>query len=387
MKTEHKIIFSDATEMEDVPSQSVDLAVTSPPYPMIQMWDEIFSKQSSSVKDALIKRDGSKAFELMHAVLDPIWAEVYRVLKFGGFACINIGDATRTINGNFVLYPNHMRILKSALELGFSALPCVLWRKQTNAPNKFMGSGMLPAGAYVTLEHEYILILRKGVKREFKKEKNKKIRRESAIFWEERNTWYSDIWFDIKGTSQALNKKKSRLRSAAYPFELAYRLINMYSAKGDIVLDPFLGTGTTIYAAMASGRNSIGYEIDTSLRDTIREVNDQIINTSNEYIKNRLLKHIQFVIKWIEEKGAFKYKNKFYGFPVMTSQEQDLILNELIDHNDTGDNAFEVKYNEKPQKEFCKNWEREMERKDSDQITDDINCSYRDKDTDQMKLY
>ena len=65
-----------------------------------------------------------------------------------------------------------------------------------------------------------------------------------------------------KGTTQVLKKKDVRSRSAAYPFEIAYRLINMYAAKGDVVLDPFLGTGTTTYAAMASGRNSIGYEMD-----------------------------------------------------------------------------------------------------------------------------
>ncbi|MBE9530322.1 MAG: site-specific DNA-methyltransferase, partial [Proteobacteria bacterium] len=170
MKTNHKVIYSDSKNMEAVPSESVDFMVTSPPYPMIAMWDEMFAQQSASVKEVLAKGDGTNAFELMHQVLDPIWKEVYRTLKFGGFACVNIGDATRTINDNFVLYPNHMRILKSAVDLGFSALPCILWRKQTNAPNKFMGSGMLPAGAYVTLEHEYILILRKGPKRVFKKE-------------------------------------------------------------------------------------------------------------------------------------------------------------------------------------------------------------------------
>ena len=71
------------------------------------------------------------------------------------------------------LYPNHSRILAAMLKTGFSALPLILWRKPTNAPNKFMGSGMLPAGAYVTLEHEYILILRKGSKREFQQSPEK----------------------------------------------------------------------------------------------------------------------------------------------------------------------------------------------------------------------
>jgi len=387
MKTNHSVIYSDAKRMDAVPSESVNLIVTSPPYPMIKMWDELFGRQNFHVKKALEKENGTDAFELMHTILDPIWVEVYRVLKFGGFACINIGDATRTIKGNFALYSNHMRILKQLLELGFTALPDILWRKQTNAPNKFMGSGMLPAGAYVTLEHEYILIVRKGPKRLFKKENDKKNRRESAIFWEERNVFYSDMWFDIKGTKQALNKMDTRSRSAAYPFEMAYRLINMYSAKGDVVLDPFLGTGTTTYAAMASGRNSIGYEIDAALRDTFGEIRNGLVSFSNRYIQNRLLRHIQFVIQRIKEKGPLKYKNNYYGFPVITSQERELILNELIDLKNFKDDTFQVTYSEEPQKEFCKDWAKELKRKNIDRITKQIFYSSRDKNSDQLKLF
>lgn len=387
MKTKHKIFFDSSNNMADVPSESVNLIVTSPPYPMIQMWDDIFAKQNASIISAIKNGNGAKAFELMHKILDPIWDEVYRILKFGGFACINIGDATRTIKEDFVLYSNHTRILKKLLEIGFTALPDILWRKQTNAPNKFMGSGMLPAGAYVTLEHEYILIVRKGSKREFKQEKQKEIRRESAIFWEERNIVYSDIWFDIKGTLQAINNRKTRSRSAAYPFEIAYRLINMYSAKDDIVLDPFLGTGTTTFAAMASGRNSIGYEIDTTLRDTMNVVMDKIVPISNGYIQNRLLKHVQFVTNRIKEKGSLKYINSFYGFPVMTRQERELIINDLISVNETGKDIFEVNYNPQPQDEFHKDWSKELEDKNIDQITEQIYSSNKEKNSSQMKLF
>ena len=147
MKTNHKVIYSDSKKMEAVPSESVDLMVTSPPYPMIAMWDEMFAQQSASVKKALAKGDGTRAFELMHQVLDSVWREVFRVLKFGGFACINIGDATRKVNDSFKLYSNHARILSCCMALGFHVLPEILWRKQSNKPNKFMGSGMLPVGA------------------------------------------------------------------------------------------------------------------------------------------------------------------------------------------------------------------------------------------------
>jgi len=361
MKTSHETIFSDSGCMQALADESVDLIVTSPPYPMIEMWDELFSRQDAGVKKKLRQGDGAGAFELMHRLLDSTWKEVYRVTKTGGFACINIGDAVRTINGDFVLYTNHARILTYAQELGFSSLPCVLWRKQTNAPNKFMGSGMLPAGAYVTLEHEYILILRKGPKREFSTEAEKKNRRESALFWEERNTWFSDVWLDVKGTPQALNDKDARKRSAAFPFELAYRLINMYSVKNDLVVDPFLGIGTTTAAAIASGRNSIGYELDPALGDALIRLKDGIVDTSQGLIRQRLIKHVEFVVQRLKTKGVLKHENIHYGFPVMTSQEKELLFNDPLNIKNTEPNVYEVEYSTEPQKAFCRNWVSELE--------------------------
>lgn len=94
MITQHKIIFKDSRKMKQLTNGSIDLIVTSPPYPMIEMWDEIFIKQNSKIGDALYNRNGPLAFELMHQELDKVWGEAYRVLKDGGIACINIGDAT-----------------------------------------------------------------------------------------------------------------------------------------------------------------------------------------------------------------------------------------------------------------------------------------------------
>ena len=348
MKTTHKILFQDSRDLKNIPSESIDLIVTSPPYPMIAMWDDMYGNQDPKIQNALACGDGRMAYELMHKILDSVWDEMFRVLKNGRFACINIGDATRTINNDFCLYPNHARILTHLLNIGFSALPDILWRKRTNAPNKFMGSGMLPAGAYVTLEHEYILIIRKGSKRQFKTEDEKENRRESALFWEERNIWYSDIWMDIKGTEQRLSNGMSRLRSAAFPFDLAYRLINMYSVKSDIILDPFLGTGTTVAAAMTSGRSSIGVEIDESFQHTICPVECQVVDFSNEYMFHRVLSHIKFTENRIQNSGTLKYTNRHYGFPVVTSQEQSILLNDLQEVQDCGDNIFEIKYTTKP---------------------------------------
>ena len=357
MKTVHQMSFSDSKRMENVPDESVDLIVTSPPYPMIEMWDTIFSKQNQKIKKAIQNNDAPVAFELMHQELDHVWNEAYRVLKRGGIVCVNIGDATRTIGKDFALYPNHSRILSHFLKIGMSSLPAILWRKQTNAPNKFMGSGMLAPGAYVTLEHEYILILRKGGKRDFKSPEEKLLRRESAFFWEERNSWFSDIWFDLKGTTQELNNDKMRKRSAAYPFELPYRIINMFSIKDDTVLDPFLGLGTTTLAAMTAGRNSIGFEIDNTFRDAIISRTNTLIQTSNQRIRDRIKNHLNFVEVRFEEKGAFKYKNRHYQFPVMTNQEKDLLINKVSSIEQVEQNGFEVHYSMKPQREFHKNWD------------------------------
>jgi DNA modification methylase len=347
METTHKVFYHSSRDMAEVPSNSIDLIVTSPPYPMIEMWDDIFSDQNNKIADALKKRDGNKAFELMHRLLDPVWDETFRVLKSGGFVCINIGDATRTINKAFSLYPNHARILQYVRQIGFTPLPDILWRKQTNAPNKFMGSGMLPAGAYVTLEHEYILIIRKGPKREFKTDAEKTKRRESSFFWEERNIFFSDIWFDLKGTSQGQTKSSYRERSGAFPFDLAYRLINMYSVKGDIVLDPFLGTGTAMKAAMAGARNFIGYEIDIQLEAAVNSVKDDIVDFSNQIIQTRLKKHINFVKERIKSKKVIKHRNEHYDFPVITEQEKSLKFNKLISAIQTDKGIIKVNYSTK----------------------------------------
>jgi DNA modification methylase len=357
MKTAHKTYFENSKTMEVIPSASVHLVVTSPPYPMIEMWDAVFSDQNRDIAKALRKADGLLAFELMHRELDPVWKEAFRILVKGGIACINIGDATRTIGNDFKLYPNHSRILAAMTAAGFSALPAILWRKPTNAPNKFMGSGMLPPGAYVTLEHEYILIFRKGSKREFKKDLEKQMRRESAFFWEERNAWFSDVWLDLVGASQNRSAdKNTRLRSAAFPFELPYRLINMFSTKNDIVVDPFLGTGTTMASAMATGRNCIGFEIDSGFQHQILSIADTIVETSNNRINRRILNHIDFIDRRSRENYKFKHVNPHYKFAVMTRQEVDLFFNPLKNVAQVDEHTMKVTYTVTPASDFKGDW-------------------------------
>ncbi|MFW6363334.1 MAG: DNA-methyltransferase [Spirochaeta sp.] len=325
MHTTHRFLFESASCMKELSEESVDLVLTSPPYPMIGMWDAVFAEQEPRIGTHLTVGEETAAYEKMHGLLDPVWEQSLRVLRQGGFLCINIGDAVRTINKNFRMYTNHSRITIQCERIGFQSLPSILWRKQTNAPNKFMGSGMLPSGAYVTLEHEHILLFRKGGKRIHHPEDSSR-RRRSAMFWEERNSWYSDIW-DFKGARQLLDGEQGRFRSAAFPFELAFRIIHMYSMQEDTVLDPFVGTGTTTLAAVASGRNSVGIEIDPSLRPVVEKTLAVDPAELNKRQQQRLLAHDIFIKQYTQAKEREpRHTNLHYGFPVITRQETELRL-------------------------------------------------------------
>lgn len=331
MTMNHTIYFNAAQNMSQLKEKSIDLVVTSPPYPMIEMWDDIMSNQNPDIRSAFENNKPREAFELMHQELDKVWAECWRVLKEGSFLCINIGDATRTIDGDFALYNNNTRIIQACEKLGFTNLPNILWRKATNAPNKFMGSGMLPCGAYVTLEHEWILIFRKGCKRAYKKAEEKAARRDSSFFWEERNVWFSDIW-EIKGVKQTIDNAPSRDRNASYPLELPYRLINMYSQKSDVVLDPFMGLGTTAIASILSERNSVGFEIDSLLKPLLKDILCSVdILKANALIHDRYKKHLAFIDDRIKQKKEVKYDNVHLGCKVMTGQETDLTFHYIDD--------------------------------------------------------
>jgi DNA modification methylase len=258
----------------------------------------------------------------MHDALDAVWRELDRVLVPGGIACINVGDATRKVDDRFRVYPNHARITDAFEGLGFDPLPDVLWRKPANSAAKFMGSGMVPPNAYVTLEHEYILVFRKGERRSF--EPGSQRRYESAFFWEERNQWFSDVWTDVRGRVQTLDGDDLRDRAAAYPFEIPYRLVNMYSVYGDTVLDPFWGTGTTTLAAMVAGRDSVGYELDADFVEHFAERVGDVPAVARDVVADRLAAHREFVAARREDGDEPGYDATHYDFPVVTKQEQDI---------------------------------------------------------------
>ncbi len=319
IETRHETHIRSAENMKELPENSVDLVVTSPPYPMIGMWDTIFAKLDPAIAQALEEGTARKAFFLMHEKLDAVWEELPRLVKEGGIVCVNIGDATRSMNGRFELHPNAARITEKMLALGLSALPSVIWKKPTNAPNKFLGSGMLPVNAYVTLEHEQILIFRKGAPRFFETSEERRRRAESALFYEERNRLFSSFW-EVGGKKQLLSGK-NRERSAAFPLEIPLRLIRMFSVREDTVLDPFLGTGTTQFAAAMLGRNSIGFEIDASLVTDLSDTLASLPATSRDSIEGRIARHEDFVKS---SKTPLHYRTEAGGIPVKTRQEEGI---------------------------------------------------------------
>ena len=306
--------------MKEVEDESIDLIVTSPPYPMYDMWDSMFSNMNAEIGDCL-KTKPMRAFELQHRELDRVWDECIRVLKDGCYFIIDIADAPRSFNKDFQLFDSHSRIVSYITNKGLKELPPIIWKKPTNSPNKFMGS-FLPCNGFVTSEHEYILIFKKGTKRIFTDEE-RQLRRESAFFYEERNAWFSDTW-NVVGTSQKIDSE-ARDRSAAYPLELPYRLINMYSMKGDTVLDPFGGLQTTSKAAMLLGRNSIGYELDKLLKPLIA-VNLESSPTFNHLAHGRLLRHLDFI-----KNRECKYHNSNLNCNVVTNYETDIRLDVIKD--------------------------------------------------------
>ena len=276
--------------MSEVADCSIHLMVTSPPYPMIQMWDKQFADHDPKIEKLWQKLSEdcqeetvSQIYDAMHENLAKVWAETYRILVEGGIACINIGDATRSVNGKFRVFPNHSRIIEHCEKTGFTSLPYILWKKPTTKPmykgkGAFLGSGFLPPNAYVTLDCEFILIFRKGKLRHFPP--RDPTRYESALTKKQRDEWFTQIW-QITGTRQ--NTSELERRTAAYPDEIADRLIKMFSIKNDTILDPFLGSGTTTKTAMQNERNSIGYETDQNLVPTItKKINEDTANLAAE---------------------------------------------------------------------------------------------------------
>lgn len=254
MKFNHRIIIGDSRQMHEVTDASVQLIVTSPPY--WQLKDYGSDEQIGF----------NHSYEEYINNLNLVWEECFRILEDGCRLCINIGDqfARSVYYGRYKIIPIRTEIIKFCETIGFDYMGAVIWQKVTTCNTTggatVMGSFPYPRNGILKLDYEFILIFKKqGVAKPVSRE----IREESKMTTEEWNQYFSGHW------NFAGEKQDKHL--AMFPEELPKRLIKMFTFVNDTVLDPFLGSGTTMLAARNLNRNSIGYEINGDFLPIIKE--------------------------------------------------------------------------------------------------------------------
>ena len=255
-RTVHETRQGDARDLSHIDDATVHLVVTSPPFWTLKEYPKS-SGQLGAVED----------YEAFLDELDKVWRECERVLVPGGRVCCVVGDVCvprRRLGRHFVM-PLHADIQVRSRAIGLDALTPIHWHKISNGVTEAKGNGSgfygkpYQPGAIVKNDVEYILFLRKGGEYRKVTQLQKAL---SMLTREEMQSWWRPAWMDIRGASTRQG------HPAPYPSELAERLIRMFSFAGDTVLDPFMGTGSTIVAAVAAGRNSMGVEIDSGYMDT-----------------------------------------------------------------------------------------------------------------------
>jgi modification methylase len=226
-KYENTIILGSSERMQEIPDNCVHLMVTSPPYNVTKEYDEDLSLQ-----------------EYLH-LLRNVFTETYRVLVNGGRAGVNVANL-----GRRPYLPLSDLISQIMMEIGFQMRGEIIWHKGAGAGvSMAWGSWQSAANPVLRDVHEYILVFSKG---SFSRQKRKG--QENTISKEDFMEWTKSVW-----TMQPESAKKIG-HPAPFPMELPDRLIQLYTFKGDMILDPFMGSGTTALAAIQSGRRYVGYE-------------------------------------------------------------------------------------------------------------------------------
>ena len=246
----HRLQLGDSRHLALEP-ESVELVVTSPPYWTLKKYNDR-EGQLAEVQD----------YDEFLDALDEVWRIAYRALVPGGRMVIVVGDVnvSRKAFGRHLVFPLHASIQERCRLIGFDNLAPIIWYKIANAQYEmgaggFYGKPYEPNGV-VKNDVEYILLQRKpgGYRKP-----DLASRLMSIIPAPHHAQWFQQVW--------RLSGASTRDHPAPYPHHLAERLIWMFSFVGDTVLDPFLGTGTTMVAAAAHGRNSVGCEIDPDYFD------------------------------------------------------------------------------------------------------------------------
>lgn len=224
-----KIYCKSSEHTDELPDSSVHLMITSPPYNVGKEYD----------KDLSLKE--------YRELLTNVFKEVYRVLVVGGRACINVANL-----GRKPYLPLHSFIIEDMLKLGFFMRGEIIWDKGSSAGiSMAWGSWLSASNPSLRDTHEYILIFSKGDNGRAKTEN-----KENTITKEEFMEYTKSVWAFPAQRASAVN------HPAPFPIELPERLIKLYTFSGDVILDPFMGSGTTAIAAIKNGRYYVGYDID-----------------------------------------------------------------------------------------------------------------------------
>jgi len=242
-------IFCKSSElMSELPDNSIHLMITSPPYNASKDYDDNLSLDEYL---GLLKR---------------VWQETHRVMVTGGRVCINIANL-----GRKPYIPLHSYIIEDMQNIGFLMRGEIIWNKASSASSSTAwGSWMSAANPVLRDIHEYILIFSKD---SFSRKREE---RENTICKEDFLEWTKSVW-----TFPAVSAKKIG-HPAPFPEELPYRLIQLYSFKGDVILDPFAGSGTTCLSALKSERNYIGYDVNQEYIELANTRIREYILTANE---------------------------------------------------------------------------------------------------------
>ncbi|HED07769.1 MAG TPA: site-specific DNA-methyltransferase [Ignavibacteria bacterium] len=266
MNTKHKVIFGNCMSMTELSDASIHFIVTSPPY-----FNAPFDYKGLF-----------ENYEQYLGVLKRMAKESFRVLQEGRIFALNIDDML--VNGQ--KYPITADAIKIFQNVGFRYRDKIVWKKPDGYLRISKRSGVLLQNPYPMYFYpdnllESIVIFQKGKfdYRSISKEVREKSKIDKKEFQD--NNWHKTIW----EITNVLPGSKLEKGVAAFPDELAYRLIKLYSYAGETVLDPFLGSGTTMKVARQLKRNSIGYEIIRDLENVIRIKVDFKMDNNNDSFK------------------------------------------------------------------------------------------------------
>ena len=257
--------------MSELKDSSVHLIITSPPYWQLKDYG---TENQIGFNDS---------YENYVNNLNLVWSECFRVLHDGCRLCVNIGDqfARSVYYGRYKVIPIHSEIIKFCEAIGFDFMGQIIWQKattmNTTGGGAVMGSFPHPRNGIVKLDFEYILLFKKqgNAPKPTQEQKNN-----SAMSNEDWNTYFNGHWY--------FSGAKQDKHLAMFPEELPRRLIKMFSFPNEMVLDPFLGSGTTSLAAKNLNRNSIGYEINPEYIPIIKGKigdNDAFMQIETEIVK------------------------------------------------------------------------------------------------------